>query len=130
MVRKGSRDSQKGPLNGEEGVPRSAVALKRGHEDRADVPVIPVIAPRPPPGRQVACFRGLKGIRAAGIGCGLIVALFAPRVLATMVYDVSPTDPATLAAVALLLIAVGAAACLLPALRATRVDPVIVLREE
>ncbi len=73
--------------------------------------------------------RGL-GLMAAGIGIGLVVALFAARVLATMVYDVSPTDPATLAAVALLLIAVGATACLLPALRATRVDPVIVLREE
>ena len=73
--------------------------------------------------------RGL-GLMAAGIGIGLIVAFFAARVLATMVYDISPTDPATLATVALLLIAVGATACLLPALRATRVDPVIVLREE
>ena len=73
--------------------------------------------------------QGLR-LMMAGIACGLIIAFFASRVLASMVYDVSPTDPAILASVALLLIVVGTAACLLPALRATRVDPVIVLREE
>ena len=47
-----------------------------------------------------------------------------------MLYDVSPTDPGTLAAVALLLVFVAAAASLLAARRALRIDPVAVLRVE
>jgi ABC-type lipoprotein release transport system permease subunit len=47
-----------------------------------------------------------------------------------MLYEVSPADPATLTAVAVLLFATAAAACLVPARRAMRVDPVAALREQ
>jgi putative ABC transport system permease protein len=47
-----------------------------------------------------------------------------------MLYDVAATDPATLFAVSVLLAAVALLACYIPARRATRVDPIITLREE
>jgi putative ABC transport system permease protein len=65
-----------------------------------------------------------------GLGLGLVAAVFTSRLLRSMMFEVSPVDPSTFAGVALLLGLVGAAACLIPALRATRVDPVVVLRDE
>ena len=62
------------------------------------------------------------------VGCGLTVAF--TRVLSGMLFGVSPTDLATLSAVILIVLAVAAAASLAPAVRASRVDPVHVLREE
>ena len=50
--------------------------------------------------------------------------------MASILYGVSPADPATYAGFALFLVAVSLVATWLPARRATRVDPVIVLREE
>jgi len=74
----------------------------------------------------------LRGARLAAVGVvlGLAAAwLAAPRV-ADLLYDVSPREPLVLAAVAGLLMVVGVAASLAPALRATRVDPVVALRSE
>ena len=65
-----------------------------------------------------------------GIGCGLLAAVAAARSLATLVFGVTPRDPATLAAVAALLTAVTLLASYLPARSATRVDPVEALRSE
>lgn len=70
------------------------------------------------------------GVAAAGIAIGLVVGLLGSRLLAGFVYGIAPHDPLTLAAVALLLLGVVAAACLLPAWRATRVDPVSTLTAE
>jgi predicted permease len=66
----------------------------------------------------------------AGIAIGLGGALAAARALRTLLFEVSPSDPWTLAAAALLFAAVAAAACYVPARRAIRVDPMAILRHE
>jgi putative ABC transport system permease protein len=65
-----------------------------------------------------------------GIAAGVAVSLVGTRVLAGFLYGVAPTDPATFAAVALVLVAVALVACLVPARRAMRVDPIVALRYE
>jgi ABC-type antimicrobial peptide transport system permease subunit len=65
----------------------------------------------------------------AGMGLGLIGALAVTRALASLLWRVSPTDPLTYAIVLLTILAVGAAACLLPAHRAARIDPLMLIRE-
>jgi ABC-type antimicrobial peptide transport system permease subunit len=64
--------------------------------------------------------------------CGLVAGLLASfaltRVLSSYLYDTESTDPLTIAAVATAFIAAGALACLGPAWRATRVDPMVALR--
>jgi putative ABC transport system permease protein len=62
--------------------------------------------------------------------CGLAGALALQRLVSRMVYGISPTDPATFGAVAVLLLGVALAASIIPAYRATRVEPTTVLREE
>ena len=65
-----------------------------------------------------------------GIVIGLAGALAAARVLSSVIYGVSSRDVATYASVSVLLALVGFAASIVPALRATRVEPVKTLREE
>ena len=67
---------------------------------------------------------------AVGLLGGLAAALAASRFLSTFLFEVKPYDPVVLAAVALLLGASGALASLVPARRAARVDPIVVLKEE
>ena len=69
-------------------------------------------------------------IAAAGIGVGLVGAFALTRVMASLLYEVSTTDPITFAVAPVLLLAVSAAATWLPARRASKVDPVHSLREE
>ena len=66
----------------------------------------------------------------SGIGLGLLGALALSRVLSGLLFNLSPTDPATLAGVAALLTAVALLASYLPARQATRVDPLLTLRSE
>jgi putative ABC transport system permease protein len=65
---------------------------------------------------------------AAGLALGIPAAIAASRLLQTLVFGVSPTDPATYAVIAALALATSVAAALLPALRASRVDPVSALK--
>ena len=66
----------------------------------------------------------------AGTAIGIAGAIVLSRSLRTLVYGVGLTDPATFAAMGAALLAVTAAACCIPALRATRVDPLVALRAE
>jgi putative ABC transport system permease protein len=66
----------------------------------------------------------------AGVMLGLGLAAVLVRVLAALLFGVSPYDPGTFASVALLVLAVGILATLIPAYRATRVDPIVTLRAE
>jgi putative ABC transport system permease protein len=65
-----------------------------------------------------------------GIAIGAAGALVLGRLLATLIYGIQPSDPTTFAAVSALLVIVALAASLIPAYRATRIEPVKALREE
>ena len=73
-----------------------------------------------------------QGLRATaiGVGIGLALALAVTRVMGALLYGVSPTDPLTFGLVTAVLGATAMVACLVPALRATRVDPIVALRCE
>ena len=73
--------------------------------------------------------RGLL-LTAIGLGIGVGLALAASRVMQSLLFEVSSTDPASLIGVALLVSAAAAVASIIPARRATRVDPVVALRSE
>jgi len=65
-----------------------------------------------------------------GIAVGTIVAAASTKLLTTMLYQTSPVDPLTFVAIALLIALVALLACWVPALRATKVDPIVALRSE
>jgi putative ABC transport system permease protein len=70
------------------------------------------------------------GLSSLGVAIGLAGSLVATPVLSTLLYGVTARDPLTLVFVSLLLIGVGMLATYIPALRATRVDPIVSLRAE
>jgi putative ABC transport system permease protein len=67
---------------------------------------------------------------AAGLVVGTVGAIFAARLLGTLLYSVTPGDPAVVAGIALMLAVAAIAASLVPGARATRVDPITVLKVE
>ncbi len=70
------------------------------------------------------------GLVLVGVAVGLVGALGLTRLIASQLYAVRPTDPATFATVAVTLVLIALLAILVPAARATRLDPVVALREE
>ena len=72
-----------------------------------------------------------QGLKIVGIGLviGILAALALARLIASILYGVSASDPITLVASVLVLSLAGLLACLLPALRATRIDPITALKE-
>jgi ABC-type antimicrobial peptide transport system permease subunit len=74
-------------------------------------------------------FEGLKPT-VIGVALGLVLAAALVRVMATLLFGVSQHDPGTFTIVAGIMLLVGAVATLLPAYRATRVDPIVTLRSE
>jgi putative ABC transport system permease protein len=69
-------------------------------------------------------------LTAVGLVVGTLVALALTRSLTALLFEIAPTDPLTFASVALLLLAVTLLASYLPARRATRVDPLVALRDQ
>jgi putative ABC transport system permease protein len=69
-------------------------------------------------------------LAAAGMAVGLVAALGLTRLMTSLLYGVRPADPATLAAVSLLLGGIALLGCCIPAWRAARVDPLVALRYE
>ena len=72
--------------------------------------------------------QGMK-IALAGLVIGVAGAFALTRLMSSILFGVGATDPVIFVAVPLILVLVAAAACLIPARRATRVDPIVVLRE-
>jgi ABC-type antimicrobial peptide transport system permease subunit len=73
-----------------------------------------------------------QGMRLAliGVGLGLVSALVVTRFIQSLLFNIAATDPLTFVLIPMLLLAVAFLAVYLPALKATRVDPVVVLRAE
>ena len=78
---------------------------------------------------QMTVGQGLKLV-GAGMILGLGAAFLLTRVMATLLYGISATDPITFVSISLVLLAVATLASYVPALRATRVDPIVALRAQ
>src|SRR5690606_12045521 len=78
--------------------------------------------------RRMVLGQGMR-TTATGIGIGLLAAFGLSRLVSSLLFGVSPADPLTFLAVSAVIASVAFVACTIPAWRATRVDPVVVLKE-
>jgi putative ABC transport system permease protein len=101
---------------------------KRGRRT-SEIGILIAVGAQP---REVLRLMLVDGLRPAGIGLllGLAGGLAASDLIRGLLYDMQPLDVSVLALVALLLLAVASLACLLPAWRASRLDPVRALHSE
>jgi ABC-type lipoprotein release transport system permease subunit len=84
---------------------------------------------RPSEARRMVVADGMRQA-AIGVALGVAGAIWVTRAMTSLLFQVRPGDPMTLVTAAVLLLATAALACYVPARRATRVDPLIVLRTE
>jgi ABC-type antimicrobial peptide transport system permease subunit len=84
----------------------------------------------PPSALVVDVVRNGVTMSAIGVGIGLVVSMITTRMLRSLLYDVSATDPLTIAAISGFLLLVSVAAAWGPAWRASRVDPSMTLRAD
>jgi predicted permease len=97
-------------------------------QHRRDIGIRLALGGEPSDVRRLVVQQGL-GLVAIGVGCGIGAAFLTAGALATVLFDVSATDPRALAGVPLLLMAIAALACVIPGRRAAHVDPADILRE-
>ena len=98
-------------------------------ERRQEIAVRLALGARPWHVLRLVLGEGLLAV-GAGLGVGLAAAAFLTRFLGSLLHGVAPADPATYTGVASGLVIVALLAGLVPALRATRTDPAIALRQE
>ncbi len=79
--------------------------------------------------QKLVLRQGLK-LAAIGVAVGLVGVFATTKLTESMIYGVSPMDPATLVGGIAFLVGLGLLGSLLPALRASRVDPILALRDE
>ncbi len=98
-------------------------------ERRREIGVRVALGAKPRDITEMVLRHGL-GLVGIGIGIGLVGSFAATRLLERMLFGIQPNDPATLVVVSLMFAAVAVVACLLPAWRAVRMDPIAVLQTE
>jgi len=75
-------------------------------------------------------LRQATRIVAAGVAIGLVVAFFVSRLLQASLFEITRTDPITYSSVVALLMVIALIACVIPARRATTVNPIVALRQD
>ena len=78
----------------------------------------------------LVCLGALRGLRAGRLAAGILGVFVSTRVMTSLLFNVTPTDPVTIAAATLAMMMVVLMACYIPARRAIRIDPTHSLRYE